>query len=133
MSIAGKLGCEEEYYDANGNRVSKEEKNVAKNVDVPKTETQYTYDQRNCLVGERWDLQENIYAYDLAGNRISRTIQGKTERYVYNNRNQLEEYLGVEKKYVIVMIRWEILWRSSILYKTMKRRNNYNQLPGRSL
>ena len=43
------------------------------------------------LTGEELDGKLTGYSYDMAGNRLSRTTEGRTERYRYNSRNQLTE------------------------------------------
>ena len=43
------------------------------------------------LTGEELDGKLTGYSYDMTGNRLSRTTEGRTERYHYNSRNQLTE------------------------------------------
>ena len=59
--------------------------------------TSYTYDERSQLTGMESVLKDGrilhkaSYSYDNAGNRIVKSTDGRTERYLYNNRNQLTE------------------------------------------
>ena len=59
--------------------------------------TSYTYDERSQLTGMESVLKDGrilhkaSYSYDNAGNRITQSTDGRTEKYFYNNRNQLTE------------------------------------------
>ena len=54
-------------------------------------ETSYTYDSMERLTKESLNGAVTSYGYDLAGNRITKSTDGRTEKYFYNNRNQLTE------------------------------------------
>ena len=54
-------------------------------------ETCYTYDAMERLTKESLNGAVTSYGYDLAGNRITKSTDGRTEKYFYNNRNQLTE------------------------------------------
>ena len=53
--------------------------------------TCYTYDSMERLTKESLNGAVTSYGYDLAGNRITKSTDGRTEKYFYNNRNQLTE------------------------------------------
>ena len=53
--------------------------------------TCYTYDSMDRLTKESLNGAVTSYGYDLAGNRITKSTDGRTEKYFYNNRNQLTE------------------------------------------
>ena len=54
-------------------------------------ETCYTYGSMERLTKESLNGAVTSYGYDLAGNRITKSTDGRTEKYFYNNRNQLTE------------------------------------------
>ena len=79
-------------YDANGCRISKTEQ-IRTDAKTPLKvmETCYTYDAMERLTKESLNGAVTAYGYDLAGNRITKSTDGRTEKYFYNNRNQLTE------------------------------------------
>ena len=79
-------------YDANGCRISKTEQiRMDATTPLKVMETCYTYDAMERLTKESLNGAVTSYGYDLAGNRITKSTDGRTERYLYNNRNQLTE------------------------------------------
>ena len=79
-------------YDANGCRISKTEQ-ICMDATTPLKvmETCYTYDAMERLTKESLNGAVTSYGYDLVGNRITKSTDGRTEKYFYNNRNQLTE------------------------------------------
>ena len=89
-------GIEYEY-NANGNRTSIREFSDS---DMPETaligQTDYTYDNRNRLIGDARENQQisgdtifaNAYDYDDVGNLISTTYGSNTVNYFYDNLNR---------------------------------------------
>ena len=45
----------------------------------------------NRLVDSSYDGRQESFTYDNAGNRLSKTTNSITEKYVYNVKNQLKE------------------------------------------
>ena len=87
-------------YDANGCRISKTEQiRMDATTPLKVMETSYTYDAMERLTKESLNGAVTSYGYDLAGNRITKSTDGRTEKYFYNNRNQLTE-LHCEKDIV---------------------------------
>ena len=79
-------------YDANGCRISKTEQiRMDATTPLKVMETSYTYDAMERLTKESLNGAVTSYGYDLAGNRITKSTDGRTEKYFYNNRNQLTE------------------------------------------
>ena len=79
-------------YDANGCRISKTEQiRMDATTPLKVMETSYTYDTMERLTKESLNGAVTSYGYDLAGNRITKSTDGRTEKYFYNNRNQLTE------------------------------------------
>ena len=79
-------------YDANGCRISKTEQiRMDATTPLKVMETCYTYDAMERLTKESLNGAVTSYGYDLAGNRITKSTDGRTEKYFYNNRNQLTE------------------------------------------
>ena len=79
-------------YDANGCRISKTEQiRMDATTPLKVMETSYTYDSMERLTKESLNGAVTSYGYDLAGNRITKSTDGRTEKYFYNNRNQLTE------------------------------------------
>ena len=79
-------------YDANGCRISKTEQiRMDAKTPLKVMETCYTYDAMERLTKESLNGAVTSYGYDLAGNRITKSTDGRTEKYFYNNRNQLTE------------------------------------------
>ena len=79
-------------YDANGCRISKiEQIRMDATTPLKVMETSYTYDAMERLTKESLNGAVTSYGYDLAGNRITKSTDGRTEKYFYNNRNQLTE------------------------------------------
>ena len=77
-------------YDRAGNRTGREEQyRDAFSGSLHTAVTTYTYDGMGRLTGEELDGKLTGYSYDMTGNRLSRTTEGRTERDHYNSRNQL--------------------------------------------
>ena len=45
----------------------------------------------NRLVDSSYDVRQESFTYDKDGNRLSKTTNDITEKYVYNVKNQLKE------------------------------------------
>lgn len=88
-------------YDANGNLTQKcEGGSVTTNGTTSCTGasvTTLTYDALNQLTGVNKDGQLSQYAYDDAGRRIKKTVNGSTVNYLYNGPDILAEYQNWSK------------------------------------
>ena len=68
-------------YDRAGNRTGREEQyRDAFSGSLHTAVTTYTYDGMGRLTREELDGKLTGYSYDMAGNRLSRTTEGRTER-----------------------------------------------------
>ncbi|MBQ0012754.1 MAG: hypothetical protein KBT07_08620, partial [Clostridiales bacterium] len=89
----------QETTDASGNVIASYRYTLGDNGERIKVEEQsrtidYTYDSCERLISEKitnknGDTTETVYAYDANSNRISKTVDGTSTSYTYNELNQL--------------------------------------------
>lgn len=82
-------------YDWNGNQILKQGKEGS----LSSGKTEYTYDAMQRLKQVCYpDGTEEVFGYDLAGNRIYKREGNQEEQYTYDKRNRLEQYLKIDRK-----------------------------------